>query len=279
MTPADAAHLRCPQTGAPLRFDGTLDARGHLATGHLRPPGAGPTWRVLDGLPRLYREAQVARADRFMRRFYDGLPRAHDPAVKVLLPLLQGFSETEDRLRDAYIARLDLGSLPTDRPVHILEVGVGTGANLPRVRAALPPGADVRLWGLDLSAGMIGRLRASGRATDVRLLIGDAHHLPFAPQHFDRVFHVGGINGFGDARRALAEMARVARPGTPIVVCDEQLDPSRDHSWFHRLAFQAVTFYDDDPRAPTHLLPPGARVIADEQPTRFFYSLTWTQPG
>ncbi len=41
---------------------------------------------------------------------------------------------------------------------------------------------------------------------------GRARARRFADGAFDRVFHVGGINGYRDRRRALAEMARVARP-------------------------------------------------------------------
>ena len=38
---------------------------------------------------------------------------------------------------------------------------------------------------------------------------------------FDRVFHVGGINFFGDKKKAIDEMIRVAKPGTRILICDE----------------------------------------------------------
>jgi SAM-dependent methyltransferase len=45
--------------------------------------------------------------------------------------------------------------------------------------------------------------------------------LPFRDAIFDCVFHVGGINFFSDKARAIAEMVRVARPGTKIVIVDE----------------------------------------------------------
>jgi hypothetical protein len=74
---------------------------------------------------------------------------------------------------------------------------------------------------------------------------------------------------------ALAEMARVARPGTPIVVVDEQLDPGRLHGRFHRAMFRAVTFYDRHPHCPREHLPPGATAVVEEQVSRFFYCLTF----
>jgi ubiquinone/menaquinone biosynthesis C-methylase UbiE len=109
----------------------------------------------------------------------------------------------------------------------------------------------------------------------VRLLMADAHRLPFAGATFDRVFHVGGIGGFRDPRQALAEMARVAVPGTPIVVVDEQLEPGVDHSSYHRLMFRLLTFYDSDPHCPAELLPPGARDVVQEAVSRFYYCLTF----
>src|SRR5262249_58322890 len=108
----------------------------------------------------------------------------------------------------------------------------------------------------------------------MHLLVADAHALPFAGASFDRVFHIGGIGGYGDPRRGLAEMARVARPDTPIVVVDEQLDPGGRRSTFHRLVFRARTFYTAAPGSPVALLPPGASAVVSEQVSRYYYCLT-----
>ena len=51
-----------------------------------------------------------------------------------------------------------------------------------------------------------------------------AEDLPFADNSFDIVFHVGGINFFSDKPRALAEMLRVAKPRTKLMVADETQD-------------------------------------------------------
>jgi ubiquinone/menaquinone biosynthesis C-methylase UbiE len=112
-------------------------------------------------------------------------------------------------------------------------------------------------------------------APRVRLLRGDAHRLPFADNQFDRVFHVGGINGYRDPKLGLAEMARVARPRTPIVVVDEELDPERKHSLRHRLAFRAITWFDPDPRVPVDRLPAGTECVEVSRVCRFYYCLTF----
>jgi ubiquinone/menaquinone biosynthesis C-methylase UbiE/uncharacterized protein YbaR (Trm112 family) len=271
LAPGDLALLVCPRCRSSLRREG--DAR----SGTLRC-GCGAAWPIEEGLPRLYREADVRGTDRLMRLFYDALPSLHDPLTRHLLPILQ-VGEPEAQLRDRYMRRIELSSLgprADGRPLRVLEVGIGAGANLPLVDRDLPPGLPVELWGLDLSEGMLRqcqrRLRRS-RRRDVRLLLGDAHALPFPDGAFDRVFHVGALGSFRDPRAALAEMARVAAPGSPIVVVDEQLDPAGEHSAYHRAAFRLLTFYDAAPHCPVELLPPGATDVLEEQVSRFYYCL------
>jgi len=240
-------------------------------------------------MPRLYEEAAVRGPDRLMRRIYDALPSLHDPAVRYTLPLFQygrrdSLGITEHALRDGLVARLRLGELrdPGDRPVRVLEVGVGSGANLARLREGLGHLPNLEIWGLDLSEGMLSQcIRRLERAGDgeTRLLMADAHALPFDDQTFDRVFHVGGIGAFRDPGLAMAELARVAVEGAPIVIVDEQLDPQGHHRLHHRLLFRAVTFYDDDPHSPIEHVPPGATDVRNEQLSRFFYCLSFRAPA
>jgi len=249
-------------------------------------PRCRERWRVRRGLPRLFREHEVRGSDRLMRIIYDGLPFLHDAACRYAIPLSQlgrlGFDGTERTLRQAYLPRLALDRLtPRSEPYRILETGIGTGANVPLVLDALPSGVPAELWGLDLSVGMLGQCRrrlAKLRVPEERLLVADAHRLPFPDASFDRVFHVGATNSFDAPAVALAEMARVARPGTPIVVVDEQLAPDRSHSLYHRAWFRAVTFYSEDARSPRHHLPENAQVVVDEQIDRFFYCLVFRTP-
>jgi ubiquinone/menaquinone biosynthesis C-methylase UbiE/uncharacterized protein YbaR (Trm112 family) len=274
MSPADLARLVCPTCRARL----ALTAPARLAC-----TGCGAAWPIERGLPRLYREATVRGSDRLMRLFYDGLPSLHDPLTRHLLPLLQA-GGTEAALRDGYMKRIDLAALtpsPDGGPRRILEIGVGAGANLPLVQRDLPPGVDAEIWGLDLSLGMLRQCERRLRrwtGPKVHLLAADAHALPFPDGAFDRVFHVGAMGSFRDGRRVLAEMARVARPGTPIVVVDEQLDPAREHGRLARAAFRLLTFYDASPHCPVELLPPGAIDVLEETVSRFYYCLRFSLP-
>jgi len=275
---ADTDALACSTCRGRLEFTGSL-AGDHLDAGVFRCASCARAWPVRDGLPRLVDERGVRRADRFMRILYDRLAPLHDPITRALFPPLQGTSEAATR--DGYMRRLALGGLrPSEdgAPRRVLEVGVGSGANLKLLDRDLPPDLDVELWGLDLSDGMLARCRrvlARQPGRTMRLLVADAHALPFPDASFDRVFHVGGIGGYGNPRLALTEMARVARPETPIVVVDEQLDPARRDSLFHRLVFRALTFYTTKAESPVADLPAGATGVVSEQVSRYYYCLTF----
>ena len=273
MTDAGLAPIVCPTCRGRLAIDG----------GRLDCHQCGASWPIENGLPRLYRESTVRGTDRLMRVFYDGLPSLHDPLTRHLLPLLQA-GGSEAALRDGYMKRIDLASLTPradGRPLRILELGVGAGANLPLLQRDLPPGIAAEIWGLDLSVGMLRQCQRRLRSfcgPPVHLLVGDAHALPFADGAFDRVFHVGAMGSFRDGRRVLAEMTRVAAPGTPIVVVDEQLDPGRTQRLHHRLAFRLLTFYDASPHCPSELLPPGVTDVLEEAISRFYYCLSFRSP-
>src|SRR3954468_15481173 len=108
MTPEDAQLLVCPLCRGALCFRGAL--RGRVLTdGTLQCGGCDRAWPVRDGMPRLVDEAQVRGVDWLMRAIYDAGARLHDPAVRVLLPLLQGSGA--DALRDGYMPRLELAAL------------------------------------------------------------------------------------------------------------------------------------------------------------------------
>src|SRR5512147_592451 len=108
MTAEDARLLVCPVCRARLVFHGTrLD--GELCEGELACVACPHRWPVGDGLPRLVDEARVAGPDWLMRLIYDNFAVLHDPAVRLLLPLLQ--CSTAAALRDGYMPRLELRGL------------------------------------------------------------------------------------------------------------------------------------------------------------------------
>jgi ubiquinone/menaquinone biosynthesis C-methylase UbiE len=97
-----------------------------------------------------------------------------------------------------------------------LEVGVGTGLNLPFYPA------NVRLTGIDLSTAMlaIARSRPNRHDRTVPLLEADAHALPFADASFDTVVCTFSLCAIPDECLAIAEMYRVLRPGGLLLLAD-----------------------------------------------------------
>ncbi len=231
-----------------------------------RCAGCGRRWGRRDGFLDYVDEAQVRGTDRWMRVVYHHLAPLHDPLLAGTFRVVLG-----ERLSDARATILQrLGAQPGER---VLEVGTGTGRNALGLASA-----GVDYVGVDLAPGMLRiarrRLARAGRS-DVPLALADAHALPFRDQSFDRVLHVGAVNSFRDPERALAELARVARPGAALVLVDEQLADNAD--LVTRVAFRASTFYATSPCvAPGRL--PGATITSVEQLSAFFYLLRASTP-
>lgn len=102
---------------------------------------------------------------------------------------------------------------------EVLEVAVGTGLNLPHYPDA------VTLTGIDISDRMLDLARERGRPATLQQ--GDAHALPFADGSFDTVVCTFGLCAIPDVDTAVAEMARVLRPGGRLILVDHVVSTSR----------------------------------------------------
>lgn len=90
----------------------------------------------------------------------------------------------------------------------ILEVGCGTGLILGRVA-----GPGRRAIGLDLSRGML----AGARGRGLEVVQSTATSLPFDDESFDCTYSFKVLPHVADIEAALAEMARVTRPGGAVL--------------------------------------------------------------
>jgi len=112
--------------------------------------------------------------------------------------------------RSAAISQLRLQ--PED---SVLEIGIGTGLNLP-----LYP-ATVRLTGIDLSSEMldkaIERVQELGMP-NVTLKVMDATSLDFGDNEFDKAVATYTISAVPDPVGVLREMRRVVKPGGTLVI-------------------------------------------------------------
>ena len=90
----------------------------------------------------------------------------------------------------------------------LLEIGCGAGRNL-RAFAHYRP--DLTLQGVDISRQALAEARAAGGP--IRYALGDAGALPYADGTFDIVVLFDVLEHVPDVDRAVAEIARVLRPG------------------------------------------------------------------
>jgi phosphatidylethanolamine/phosphatidyl-N-methylethanolamine N-methyltransferase len=105
--------------------------------------------------------------------------------------------------------------LAVKRGETILEVGIGTGLNLP-----LYP-ASCRLTGIDLSQEMLDKAveRAQKLAMpNVVLKVMDATSMDFGDNEFDKAVATYTISAVPDPVAVLREMRRVVKPGGTLVI-------------------------------------------------------------
>jgi len=135
------------------------------------------------------------------KSFYDRISKAYD--------LIADSSEHTAREKGLEL----LAAAPGQK---VLEIGFGTGHSA--VALAKAVGAAGRVYGIDISEGMLAVARRhiaeEGVADRVELSLGDARQLAFADGHFDGVFTSFTLELFDDADipRVLAEVRRVLRP-------------------------------------------------------------------
>ena len=133
---------------------------------------------------------------------------------------------------------------------RILEVGCGAGVTT----AALARKCHV--WAVDTAQSMVESTRSEaavrGVAQNVVAHIGDVHSLPYRPEMFDAVIAVGVIPWLHSESKAVAEVARVLKPGGFLIATADNrwcltwmLDPETSvvtapARWACKLALRAL---------------------------------------
>jgi ubiquinone/menaquinone biosynthesis C-methylase UbiE len=116
---------------------------------------------------------------------------------------------------------------------EILEIGFGTGLNLPHY-----PEKVRKITVVDPNAGMHRRserrIKQSGIEVDHRLISGE--QLPFDNGTFDCVVSTFTLCSIEDVGRAVGEVYRVLRPGGRFLFLEHGLSPDPNvQKWQHRL--------------------------------------------
>jgi ubiquinone/menaquinone biosynthesis C-methylase UbiE len=113
----------------------------------------------------------------------------------------------------------------------VLEIGVGSGLNLPLYDAA------THVIGLDPSTKLLSMAQAaSGIGRSIELVEGVAEAIPLPDQSVDTVVSSWTLCSIPDVARALGEMRRVLKPGGRLVFVEHGRSPEvRVVRWQDRL--------------------------------------------
>lgn len=131
------------------------------------------------------------------------------------------------------IMRLRESLIPRARG-RVLEVGIGTGLNLPHY----DPAKVTHICGLDPSSAMhrLGRQRAARCRVPVESIVLSAERIAANDASFDTVVSTFTLCTIPDAVSALQEMRRVLKPGGELVFCEHGKAPDASvYRWQDRL--------------------------------------------
>jgi SAM-dependent methyltransferase len=149
--------------------------------------------------------------------------RAHDRKIADRAEEIWNWESPAGRRRAERRARLLAQHAGLGPGRLALELGCGTGVFLEKIALS-----QARIHGMDLSPDLLAKARAR-RIAGARLLIGDAHRMPYADASLDAVYGSSILHHL-DLEAALAECLRVLKPGGRIAFAEPNL-------WNPQIAF------------------------------------------
>lgn len=159
--------------------------------------------------------------------------------------MYDNYAKAYDSLDDGFMA--DIFGIPAMRRLlldyaagSVLEVGVGTGINLPLYNRGLV----TSVTGVDLSQGMLDqatrRIESAGISHWANLQTGDVTALPFGDAEFDTVVDTFSLCVFRQPAEALAEMARMIRPNGRLLLLEHSRSGLPLLGWWQDVSASAV---------------------------------------
>ena len=246
-------YLCCPNCHSDLVLSTKKVVDDEVISGFLRCEKCNGKYKIEDGVPDFLSYEKINEKDEKWMLSYDKTALSYDILMCHLIPWFSLGLEPFDRYRWVKHLQIRKGS-------HVLDVATGTGRNLPIVVRQV--GSEGRLTAMDISKGMLTYAKTKVKRKgwkNVELQRANASGLPYKNNTFDAVIHVGGINTFGNKKKALHEFVRVAKPTAKIVIVDEGLTPGKESTVFGRFLLRTNALYWCKP--PTKLLPTNIRKL------------------
>ncbi len=202
----------------------------------------GEKFATKNSIPVVLREEEVTGLNRLYQKRYDWLVYFYDFMMLTLSPLVGG--------KEAFQSIAEIIEVKSDD--RVLETSVGTGIE---IKNLVDHNMQADYYGMDISYGMLKKCHLNSLKwnIDIKLVQGNAENIPFKDEHFDVVFHIGGINFFNDKEKAIQEMIRVARPGGMIYIGDETVKQIEEQPKFISIFYQKPDPEIYDP--PLKLIP------------------------
>lgn len=164
------------------------------------------------------------------------------------------FEQASERLTDVVVGKLGVG--PGDR---VLDLGCGTGR--PAIQMARRTGATV--LGVSVSTGDVAAgtalAEAEGMSGQVTFQYGDAMDLDLPPGSFDAVLGIELLVHVPDRAKAMAQMAKVVKPGGRIVLTDFVTGPEIESEVVREGLAETLAAFASGPLAELDDFPGWAR--------------------
>lgn len=252
--------LCCPLCHSNLTLNADRVVDDQIISGSLKCQACNKKYSIEDGIPNFLSAELLDEKDEKWMLQYDAMAGSYDILMCLLIPLFTVGLEPFERFRWVKRLRIEKGA-------QVLDVSTGTGKNLPFLRRQI--GSSGRLVAMDISRGMLAyaKMKIEKKGWEnVELHRANSSYLPYKNEKFDAVMHVGGINTFGEKKRALSEMVRVAKKNAEIIIVDEGLAPNKERTFLGKFLLRTNSLYACKP--PTKLLPRNIKRL----------QVTWKNP-
>lgn len=218
----------------------------------------GNVFSMFHGLPDFIYPNVLPESDLVSLEWYKNNADDYD----AFLPLtFETFHVSEDCERDKMLEALQIESNH-----KILEIGAGTGRDSIKIASKLNQEGEFYVSDIsyDIFKHAVAKFKEKQNEINasVHMFLANGYHLPFEDHSFDRVFHFGGINTFGDVKGAFREMVRVCKTGGRIVVGDENMPVWLRNTEFGKVLMNSNHLYKD--LIPFESLPVEARNVKVE---------------